>query len=469
MNKILVVDDEKDMRWLLSNILKEDGYTIYEAEDCGHALNFLKKDSPPDLILLDLRIPGEMDGIDLLKEIKTTMPKIQVIILTAYGNIGSAVEAIKLGAYDYLAKPFENERLRLTIKRALESQKLTQEVLQLKTELKKEFDLESIMGSSPEIKNIFGRINKVACTNFTVLIEGESGTGKEVVANAIHRGSSRGNASFIAVDCGAIPDTLIESELFGYEKGAFTGADREKKGQFELANNGTIFLDEIGNLPYHVQNKLLRMIQERKIQKLGGKQPFPIDVRIIVASNIPLAKLEAEGQLRSDIYYRLNEFKIELPPLRKRIEDIPFLAKKFLEEGNMELQKNVKGLQKDSLKMLINHHWPGNVRELKNVIKRAVLLAESMIEPSHLIFDNATSLNPPIIHKEKIAEGMSLREITKKVVYLAEKEAIEWTLNMSSGNKSKAAKILKVDYKTLLSKIKEYNIRYGIDCMESVP
>ncbi|MDP2968690.1 MAG: sigma-54 dependent transcriptional regulator [Deltaproteobacteria bacterium] len=469
MNKILVVDDEKDMRWLLSNILKEDGYTIYEAEDCGHALNFLKKDSPPDLILLDLRIPGEMDGIDLLKEIKTTRPEIQVIILTAYGNIGSAVEAIKLGAYDYLAKPFENERLRLTIKRALESQKLTQEVLHLKTELKKEFDLESIMGSSPEIKNIFGRINKVAGTNFTVLIEGESGTGKEVVANAIHRASSRGNASFIAVDCGAIPDTLIESELFGYEKGAFTGADREKKGQFELANNGTIFLDEIGNLPYHVQNKLLRMIQERKIQKLGGKQPFPIDVRIIVASNIPLAKLEAEGKLRSDIYYRLNEFKIELPPLRKRIEDIPFLAKKFLEEGNMELQKNVKGLQKDSLKMLINHHWPGNVRELKNVIKRAVLLAEELIEPSHLIFDNATSLNPPTIHEEKITEGMSLKEVTKKVVYLAEKEAIEWALNMSSGNKSKAAKILRVDYKTLLSKIKEYDIRYGIDCMESVP
>ncbi|MDO9123389.1 MAG: sigma-54 dependent transcriptional regulator, partial [Deltaproteobacteria bacterium] len=329
--------------------------------------------------------------------------------------------------------------------------------------------LESIMGSSPEIKNIFGRINKVAGTNFTVLIEGESGTGKEVVANAIHRASSRGNASFIAVDCGAIPDTLIESELFGYEKGAFTGADKEKKGQFELANNGTIFLDEIGNLPYHVQNKLLRMIQERKIQKLGGKQPFPIDVRIIVASNIPLAKLEAEGKLRSDIYYRLNEFKIELPPLRKRIEDIPFLAKKFLEEGNMELQKNVKGLQKDSLKMLINHHWPGNVRELKNVIKRAVLLAEELIEPSHLIFDNGTSLNPTIIHEEKIAEGMSLREITKKVVYLAEKEAIERALIMSSGNKSKAAKILRVDYKTLLSKIKEYDIRYGIDCMESVP
>ncbi len=469
MNKILVVDDERDMRWVLSNFLKEDGYTIYEAEDCGHALNFLKKDSPPDLILLDLRIPGEMDGIDLLKEIKKTMPEIQVIILTAYGNIGSAVEAIKLGAYDYLAKPFENERLRLTIKRALESQKLAQEVIQLKTELKKEFDLESIMGSSPEIKNIFGRINKVACTNFTVLIEGESGTGKEIAANAIHRASSRRECPFVAVDCGAIPDTLIESELFGYEKGAFTGADREKKGQFELANNGTIFLDEIGNLPYHVQNKLLRMIQERKIQKLGGKQPFPIDVRIIVASNIPLAKLEAEEKLRSDLYYRLNEFKIELPPLRKRIEDIPFLAKKFIEEGNMELQKNVKGLQKDSLTMLINHHWPGNVRELKNVIKRAVLLAENMIEPSHLIFDNATSLNQPIIHEEKITEGMSLKEVTKKAVYLAEKEAIERALNMSSGNKSKAAKILRVDYKTLLSKTKDYNIRYGIDCMESVP
>ena len=473
MNKILVVDDEKDMRWLLSNFLKEDGYTIYEAEDCGHALNFIKKDSPPDLILLDLRIPGEMDGIDLLKEIKTTMPEIQVIILTAYGNIGSAVEAIKLGAYDYLPKPFENERLRLTIKRALESQKLTQEVIHLKTELKKEFDLESIMGSSPEIKNIFGRINKVACTNFTVLIEGESGTGKEIVAHAIHRASLRGNASFVAVDCGAIPDTLIESELFGYEKGAFTGADREKKGQFELANNGTIFLDEIGNLPYHVQNKLLRMIQERKIQKLGGKQPFPIDVRIIVASNIPLAKLEAEEKLRSDLYYRLNEFKIELPPLRKRIEDIPFLAKKFIEEGNMELQKNIKGLQKDSLKMLINHHWPGNVRELKNVIKRAVLLAEDLLEPSHLIFDKAAPFYQPIlteiIPEEKTKEDVSLREITKRAVRLVEKREIERALIRSSGNKSKASKILKIDYKTLLSKIKEYNIRYGIDCMESVP
>lgn len=469
MNQILIVDDERDMRWLLTNILKEDGYAVWEADDCRHALNFIGKKSSPDLVLLDVRIPGEMDGIGLLKEIKTTKQEIPVIILTAYGNIGSAVEAIKLGAYDYLTKPFENERLRLTIRRALESQKLTQEVQQLKTELKKDFDLELIMGTSPEIKKVFERINKVACTNFTVLIEGESGTGKEVVANAIHRASLRQNASFIAVDCGAIPDTLIESELFGYEKGAFTGADREKKGQFELADNGTIFLDEVGNLPYHVQNKLLRMVQERKIQKLGGKQPIPIDVRIIVATNIPLAKLEAEGKLRSDLYYRLSEFRIELPPLRKRIEDIPFLAKKFIEEGNMELQKNVKGLQKDSLTMLINHHWPGNVRELKNVIKRAVLLADSMIEPSHLIFDNGTSLYPSIIPEEKTTGEISLKEITKKGVYLIEKKAIERALISSAGNKSRAAKALKIDYKTLLSKIKEYNIRYGIDCMESAP
>ena len=275
MNKILIVDDEKDMRWLLSNFLKENGYAINEAKDCRDALDFFKKNSPPDLILLDLRIPGEMDGIDLLREIKTTMPEIQVIILTAHGNIGSAVDAIKLGAYDYLTKPFENERLRLTIKRALENQKLTQEVLQLKTGLKKEFDLESIMGTSPEIKKVFERVNEVARTNFTVLMEGESGTGKEIIAHAIHRASSRGRAPFVAVDCGSIPDTLIESELFGYEKGAFTGADREKKGQFELADHGTIFLDEISNLPYLIQNKLLRMIQEREIQKLGGNKLSP--------------------------------------------------------------------------------------------------------------------------------------------------------------------------------------------------
>jgi DNA-binding NtrC family response regulator len=465
MNRILIVDDEKDMRWLLSNFLKEDGYTIDEAEDCRHALNFLKKDSPPDLILLDLRMPGEMDGIDLLKEIKTILPEIQVIILTAYGNIGSAVEAIKLGAYDYLTKPFENERLRLTIKRALENQKLTQEVLQLKIELMKELDLESIMGTSLEIKKLFEQVSKVASTHFTVLIEGESGTGKEIVAQAIHRTSLRGNAPFVAVDCGAIPDTLIESELFGYEKGAFTGADREKKGQFELADNGTIFLDEIGNLPYHVQNKLLRMVQERQILKLGGKHAFPIDVRIIVSTNIPLLKLVEKEKFRSDLYYRLNEFKIELPPLRGRKEDIPFLAKEFIEEGNFELKKNVKGLQKDSLAMLIQHHWPGNVRELKNVIKRAVLLAEDVIEPSHLIFDNGVPAPLPVSLEEEITEDMSLKEVAK----MAEKRAIERAIVKSTGNKSKASKILHIDYKTLLSKIKEYHIRYGTDYMERIP
>ena len=472
MNQILIVDDEKDMRRVLSNILKEDGYTVYEAGDSGQALNFLTRESPPDLFLLDLKMPGEMDGIELLAKIKTTKPEIQVIMLTAYGDIRSAVKATKLGAYDYFTKPFENGHLLLTIRRALENQKLTQEVLQLKNELKKELQLESLMGTSPEIKKIFERITKVACTNFTVLIEGESGTGKEIVANAIHWASLRRDAAFVAVDCGAIPDTLIESELFGYEKGAFTGADREKKGQFELANHGTIFLDEIDNLPYHVQSKLLRMIQERKISKLGGKHASPVDVRIIVASNIPLVKLVEEGKFRSDLYYRFNEFKIELPPLRKRKDDIPFLAKKFIDEGNMELSKNVKGLHQDSLAMLINHHWSGNVREFKNVIKRAVLLAEDLIEPSHLIFDNATlhlPVIPEIIPEEKTKEGVSLREITKRAVHLVEKREIERALFKSSGNKSKASLMLKIDYKTLLTKINEYQIKYGTDSMENAP
>ena len=472
MNQILIVDDEKDMRRVLSNILKEDGYTVYEAGDSGQALNFLTRESPPDLFLLDLKMPGEMDGIELLAKIKTTKPEIQVIMLTAYGDIRSAVKATKLGAYDYFTKPFENGHLLLTIRRALENQKLTQEVLQLKNELKKELQLESLMGTSPEIKKIFERITKVACTNFTVLIEGESGTGKEIVANAIHWASLRRDAAFVAVDCGAIPDTLIESELFGYEKGAFTGADREKKGQFELANHGTIFLDEIDNLPYHVQSKLLRMIQERKISKLGGKHASPVDVRIIVSSNIPLVKLVEEGKFRSDLYYRFNEFKIELPPLRKRKDDIPFLSKKFIDEGNMELSKNVKGLHKDSLAMLINYHWSGNVREFKNVIKRAVLLAEDLIEPSHLIFDNVTlhlPVIPEIIPEEKTKEGVSLREITKRAVHLVEKREIERALFKSSGNKSKASLMLKIDYKTLLTKINEYQIKYGTDSMENAP
>ena len=465
MSNILIVDDERDMRYLLSNIMKEDGYIIYEAGDCLSALSLIEENLPLDLILLDLRIPGEMDGIDLLKKIKGNRPEMQVIILTAYGNIQTAVEATKLGAYDYLTKPFENDRLRLTIRRALESQKLSQEVLQLKTELKKEFDLESIMGHSQEIKKVFERIGKVACTHFTVLIEGESGTGKEVVANAIHKASTRENGPFVAVDCGAIPDTLIESELFGYEKGAFTGADREKKGQFELANGGTIFLDEIGNLPYSLQNKLLRMIQERRIQKLGGKHASSIDVRIIVASNIPLLKLVEEKRFRSDLYYRLNEFRIELPPLRKRKDDIPFLARKFITEGNAELKKGIKGLDKDSLITLTNYHWPGNVRELRNVIKRAVLLADDLIESSHLVFDNTPPAFPSTLPKEETKEDMSLKEITKKAICSVEKKEIEQALIRSSGNKTKASKMLKIDYKTLLSKIKEYEIRlrYGTD------
>jgi DNA-binding NtrC family response regulator len=468
MSRILIVDDEKDMRWLLSNILKEEGYEVEEV-DTGRKALALFKQSPPDLVLLDLRFPGGVDGIEVLKKIKSMSPDTSVLILTAYGDIESAVQTIKLGAYDYLTKPFDNERLRLTIKRTLESQKLTKEVIQLQNELKKDPDLESIMGKSPEIQKVFEQIRKVADTNFTVLIEGESGTGKEIIANAIHRESRRKNAPFIAVDCGAIPETLIESELFGYEKGAFTGADRAKIGQFELANKGTIFLDEIGNLPYHVQNKLLRMIQERKIQKLGGKHTIPIDVRIIVASNNPLVKLVAEGKFRSDLYYRVNEFRIELPPLRRRIEDIPFLANKFIEEGNEELRKNVKYLRNDSLAILINHHWPGNVRELKNVIKRAVLLADYEIGPSHLIFETIHPLDSPLLYEGRITEETSLKEITKKTVYLIEKRAIEQILERCSGNKSRASKILKIDYKTLLTKIKEYNIQYGINPIEQIP
>lgn len=253
------------------------------------------------------------------------------------------------------------------------------------------------------------------------------------------------------------------------KRGAFTGAEREKKGQFELANEGTIFLDEIGNLPYPLQNKLLRMIQERRIQKLGGKHATRIDVRIIVASNIPLLKLVEEKKFRSDLYYRLNEFKIELPPLRKRREDIPFLAKQFITEANEELRKNVKGLDKDSLTSLTNYHWPGNVRELRNVIKRAVLLADDLIESSHLIFDNISPAYSSALPKEEIREEMSLKEITKKVISSVEKKEIEKALIRSSGNKIKASKALKIDYKTLPSKIKEYNIRlrYETDWIEN--
>lgn len=458
MNKILVVDDENDIRKFLSELLLSVGFSVKQAESGDIALKMIEQE-PPDLVLLDQVLPGKLDGIQLLKKIKTIDATIMVIILTGYGEVKTAVDAMKIGAYDYLTKPFENDELILSVKRALESRSLSLEVKNLKQKLAYRDTLESLMGSSLSIKRIHSQIEKVASTDFTVFIQGESGTGKEIVAQAIHSLSLRRNGAFVAVDCGAIPDTLVESELFGYERGAFTGADARKEGQFELANQGTIFLDEISNLPFQVQKKLLRLIQEKKVQHLGGKKLLSVDVRIIAATNENVVKLIEQGHFRNDLYYRLAEFVILMPPLRERENDILFLSKRFLKETNNELNKSIKGFTEEAEKVLMTYTWKGNVRELKNVVRRAVLLAEKIIGTEHLIFDT-----PGIRNLERdycrisFDESCSLKKLTKRVVGSVERQAIKKVLIKTGGNKNKAARLLEVDYKTLHTKIKNYGI-----------
>ncbi|RMD85769.1 MAG: sigma-54-dependent Fis family transcriptional regulator [Calditrichaeota bacterium] len=457
--KILIVDDEKDLRWAFTQILESNDFRVFEAANGEEALKVLKKVTP-DVILLDQMMPGKWDGFAILQHVKNNHPEIQIIMLTAFGEIKLAVKAVKMGAFDYLTKPVDEDVLILTIERALEKNKLLLEVSDLRKKLENRETLEHIMGKSPAIKKIHRAIEKVASTNFTVLIQGESGTGKEIVARAIHDFSHYADGPFVAVDCGAIPDTLVESELFGYEKGAFTGADRAKPGHFELAHKGTIFLDEIGNLPYHVQQKLLRVIQEKQIQRLGAKSTRKINVRIIAATNTPLDRAVQEGTFRSDLYYRLNEFIINIPPLRQRKEDIIYLAQLFFEETKRELNKPVSGMTEGFIKRLLNHPWKGNVRELKNVIRRAVLICDGFINESHLIFDNPDPVqigsNLDLVNLDS---HQPLKEIVKDVISTVEREVIARTLKKTRGNKSKAARQLDIDYKTLLTKIKGYGIR----------
>ena len=456
METILIVDDEKDLRFNLSNILKDEGYNAIAVGDGRKALNAVKKNSP-NLVLLDMKLPG-MDGMKILEKMMLIDKDLIIIMLTAYGNLNGAVKAMKLGAFDYLAKPFDNEELILVIKRALRTQYLTKEVETLKKRFGEKITAEELMGESPQIKQVLKQIKIIAPTNMTVILQGESGTGKELIAQMIHQESPRKKNPFIAIDCGAIPDTLAESELFGHEKGAFTGADAQKEGRFEEANGGTLFLDEITNLSSTTQRKLLRVIQERRLQHIGGKRSIKIDVRIIVATNINLSSAVKRGKFRADLFHRLNEFHISLPALRERKDDIPTLAMRFLEEGNQELKKKIEGFSSDVMKLLLDYPWPGNVRELKNVVRKAVLLCDSShIKPEHFPLDNIATTKKPEFQQD-LDKGVSLKEITKKATRQIEKEAIEQALAKAGGNKTKTAKILKIDRMTLYSKIKEYKL-----------
>ncbi|MEK6739277.1 MAG: sigma-54 dependent transcriptional regulator [Planctomycetota bacterium] len=474
---VLVIDDEADMCDMIAHVLSQAGYTTCLANNGNAGLELFHKKSP-GVVILDLRLP-EIDGMEILRQIKTANHEIPVIIITAHGEVRSAVEAVKLGAYDFLNKPFDNEEIVLTVKRAIEERAMRQEIHTLKAQLNLAMPLFDQVGCSAEIAKVNELVDCVAPTNFTVIIYGETGSGKELVSRNIHNRSARKDRPFVVVDCGSIPETLIESELFGYEKGAFTGAEQKKLGQFEAASGGTLFLDEIGNLPRSMQGKLLRVLQERRVRRLGGHKEIEIDVRVVVAGNERLEFLVESGRFRMDLYQRLNEFCIEIPPLRKRKDDIVFLCKKFLDNTNKELSKNVLGVSKEALETLLGYDWPGNVRELKNVIRRAVLLAPEIIEPQHLLIKTQEQKHMPYMVSEQTAnlmygeendtflldlenhlnEDSSLHAIITKCVGNAEKKLIADTLKRTNGNKAQAAKILKIDYKTMYSKVKKYGIQ----------
>jgi len=456
MEMILIVDDDKDMRFILSDVLENEGYKTIAVEDGSKALKEIEKHTF-DLILLDFKIPGVMDGMQILEKVKQIDKEIIVIMITAYGEIKKAVQAMKLGAFDYITKPFDNEELILVVKRALQTQHLNKEVKKLREKLGENKAEIEFIGKSPKIKQLFRQVKIVAPTNMTVILQGESGTGKELIAQMIHQQSLRSDNPFIVVDCGAIPETLMESEILGHEKGAFTGADGRKIGKLEEADRGTLFLDEVANLSNNIQTKILRLIEEKKSRRLGGKKDIILDVRIITATNINLSKLVQQGKFRNDLFQRLNEFPINLPSLRERKEDIPLLAKYFLDKANKELNKKVKGFSPEAMQMLLNNNWPGNVRELRNVINRAVLLARSeYIETANL---SSSIIKPESETEPDLARVLNKGEDSfKNITRGVERYLIKKALVQANGNKTKAAETLQINRKAFYRKIKNLGL-----------
>jgi two-component system response regulator AtoC len=448
--RILVVDDEESFRHMLSVILEKEGYEVDTAKDGDEALGRMES-GLFDEVLCDIRMP-RMDGIEFLKKAKEAHPDSTIIMMSAYGTLDTAIEAMKLGAYDYVSKPFKPDEIILTLKKAEEREKLRRENVYLRNEVKKEYNFSNIISKNEKMSAIFDTIGKVARYKSTILIMGESGTGKELVAKAIHFNSDRSRGSFIAVNCGAIPENLLESELFGHLKGSFTDALRTKKGLFEEADGGTLFLDEIGELPLALQVKLLRVLQDGEIRRIGDSRSIKIDVRIIAATVKDLEKAVRDGSFRDDLFYRLNVLPLRLPPLRERKEDIPLLADHFIAKFSQSLGKQIKGITPDAYKILLRYSWPGNVRELENVVERGLVLTDTeFIDVENL---------PPEIHGAD--EGSGFAQIDehsiKKATRILEKELIRKALRKTRGNHTHASRILEISHRTLLYKIKEYGI-----------
>ena len=445
--RILIVDDEPSARSGLAELVSKWNFRTDSAENGEKALALIPE-LDPAVVITDLSMPV-MDGMTLLKKIKEDYPEISVIMLTAQATIDSAVEAMKVGAYDYLEKPPDFTRLRILLDKCLEREKTLKEVQLLKSQLKQYGSFGDMAGNSPQMLEVYRLIEIVAPSTASVLITGESGTGKELVARNIHLRSKRSEGPFIAINCSAIPETLMESEIFGHEKGAFTGALERRLGCFELANGGTIFLDEIAEMPFGTQSKLLRVIEERTFRRLGSKTEIDVDVRIVAATNKqPLKAVEA-GELRNDLYYRLNVFTISLPPLRDRLGDIPILTEALIQQLNKKHDKNVKGTTDRVLKMFSTHNWPGNVRELRNVVERSLIVCDKdLIEDKHL----------PVLEQREVSPSANSVAIpVGTTVAEAEKQLIYKTLEFTENNKTRAAEILGVSLKTLHNKLNLYD------------
>jgi DNA-binding NtrC family response regulator len=445
LKTILIIDDQKLIRDSLKSALKDEGYKVFVAETGIQGLTVLKKENI-DLILLDLKLP-DSNGIDILKQIKTANPDSIVIMMTGYGTIENAVAAMKLGAFDYINKPFKSKHISTIIKLALETQKLQKEVEGLREKTKSLYEADKIIGKSKEIHAVQDMITKVSQTgSSTVLIQGESGTGKELVAKAIHYNSPRWNGPFIEINCSAIPYSLLESELFGYEQGAFTDAKRTRQGLFEQSEGGTLFLDEIGDMDLVMQAKLLNVLQEKKFRRLGGHKTIQVNARIIAATNHHLRDYVRLNKFREDLYYRLNVLSICLPPLRERKEDIILIAKYFIEALNQDYRKKVKGMDEDAVKAMINYSWPGNVRELRNTIERIMIIDNpEVISLKHLpreILDEACPESRTGISELELPDsGFDLKEFTNEM----QAKFIRQALLRAKGNKTEAARLLNLD------------------------
>jgi len=454
--KVLIIDDEDCIREVFSALLEEKDYRVEEADTGNGGIDIIRK-FHPDIILLDMNLP-DISGMEVLSFVKESNIPAEVIIITAYGTIKNAVEATRLGAYDYLQKPVDNDELLLVVSRALEVKRLQREVEELRNELSSRYQFSNIIGTSSRMNSIFQMMAKISRVEGTVLITGESGTGKELVARAIHYNSTRSDKPFVVVNCGAIPKDLIESEFFGHLKGAFTDAKTEKTGKFELANHGTIFLDEIGDLSPEAQVKLLRAIGEKEIVKVGGSKTIPIDVRVIAATNQSLEELVKEGKFREDLFWRLAVLSLHLPPLRERNADIALLCDYFIKKFNKSLDKKIKGVSSECMELLKKYTWPGNVRELESVLYEAMVLSNGLwIDEEDLParITEAESYEPD----DPIGLGKPLHETIQRIAENVERKMIRRALKETGGNRTRAAKMLGISRKTLFNKMTQYELK----------